>query len=207
MAPETGPGAPAGAAADEPGTPAGGPVLVVFAHLASHRSRVNAAMLGAIAGLDGVVVRDLPELYPDFYIDREAEQALLRAADLLVFQCPVYWYGVPALLKHWQDVVLTRGFAFGAGGDALRGKGFALALSTGAPREAFSAQGAHGHPLEDFLLPFVQTARLCGMRWLAPLVFYGGPGVGDAAVEAHAAGYRALLARHARGGHGPGGEG
>lgn len=45
--------------------------------------------------------------------DIREEQAKLAAAELLVFQFPLWWYGPPAILKGWLDRVLTEGFAFG----------------------------------------------------------------------------------------------
>lgn len=41
------------------------------------------------------------------------EQRKVAAAELLVFQFPLWWYGVPAILKGWFDRVLTNGFAYG----------------------------------------------------------------------------------------------
>ncbi|KAG2469836.1 NQO1 dehydrogenase, partial [Polypterus senegalus] len=40
------------------------------------------------------------------------EQKKIKAADLIVFQFPLYWYSVPAILKGWFDRVLTQGFAY-----------------------------------------------------------------------------------------------
>ncbi len=45
--------------------------------------------------------------------DVRAEQAKLAAAELLVIQFPLWWYGPPAILKGWFDRVLTAGFAYG----------------------------------------------------------------------------------------------
>ncbi|EOM77394.1 flavodoxin family protein [Rhodococcus rhodnii] len=42
----------------------------------------------------------------------EAEHAKLAAAELLVLQFPLWWYGPPAILKGWLDRVLTDGFAY-----------------------------------------------------------------------------------------------
>lgn len=172
---------------------AGPDILVLFAHLAIHRSKINRAMLEAIRGLDRVILHDLLETYPDFYIDVEHEQALLRQVQFVVFQHPIYWYGAPAIIKHWQDVVLTRGFAYGEGGTALRGKDFALAISTGALPEAYRAEGMHGYPLEVFLRPFEQMARFCGMHYRPPLVLQGGHDLPEAVIAAHARRYRQWL--------------
>nr|XP_007972034.1 ribosyldihydronicotinamide dehydrogenase [quinone] isoform X2 [Chlorocebus sabaeus] len=40
------------------------------------------------------------------------EQKKVREADLVIFQFPLYWFSVPAILKGWMDRVLCRGFAF-----------------------------------------------------------------------------------------------
>ncbi|MGC1955976.1 MAG: NAD(P)H-dependent oxidoreductase [Gammaproteobacteria bacterium] len=168
-------------------------ILVLFAHLAIHRSKINRAMVDAISGLERVVFHDLLEAYPDFYIDIEREQALLRRAAFIVFQHPLYWYGAPAIFKHWQDVVLTRGFAYGEGGTALQGKQFALAVSTGGLPDTYRADGIHRYPLEVFLRPFEQMAHFCGMRYLPPLVLQGGHDLPEAVIAAHARRFRQWL--------------
>ncbi|NP_001413092.1 ribosyldihydronicotinamide dehydrogenase [quinone] isoform 5 [Mus musculus] len=40
------------------------------------------------------------------------EQRKVQEADLVIFQFPLYWFSVPAILKGWMDRVLCRGFAF-----------------------------------------------------------------------------------------------
>ena len=85
-------------------------VLILIAHPALHRSRINKTMLNQVTGLDNITVQNLYESYPDFYIDVHREQALLLNTDLVVFQHPMYWYSAPPLLKLWQDVVLEGEF-------------------------------------------------------------------------------------------------
>ena len=94
-------------------------VLILLAHPSPDESEVNLPMIRASAKLEGVTVLDLYAEYPDFVIDVEREQARLREHDIIVFQFPLYWYSVPALLKGWQDLVLEYGFAYGSGGEAL----------------------------------------------------------------------------------------
>ncbi|WP_293694969.1 NAD(P)H-dependent oxidoreductase [uncultured Agrococcus sp.] len=48
------------------------------------------------------------------------EQAKLRRADAVVVQFPLWWYGMPAILKGWFDRVLVNGFAFGTDPDTGR---------------------------------------------------------------------------------------
>jgi putative NADPH-quinone reductase len=169
-------------------------ILVLFAHLNLKGSRINRAMLEAIGDLDHVEIHDLLELYPDFYIDLRSERRALVAADLVVLQHPIYWYSAPAIIKHWQDLVLERGFAYGPGGTALRGKAMLQAVSTGGPVETYCPGGAHGAPLADYRRPFQQMARFTGMHPLPPLVIQGGLTATDAQIAAHAARYRAMLA-------------
>ena len=45
--------------------------------------------------------------------DVAAEQAKLLAADAVIFQFPLWWFGLPAMLKGWFDRVFSNGFAYG----------------------------------------------------------------------------------------------
>ncbi len=168
-------------------------IVVYFAHLAIETSMINRAMCDAIADLPNVNFRDLHELYPDFFINTAVEQAIMRDADIIIFQHPIYWYAAPAIFKHLLDTVLLRGFAYGTGGTALHGKDFMLAVSTGAPAEEYGPGGIHHYALEDLIRPIEQTARFCGMNFMPPLVLQGGHSLPHETIRAHAARYRQLL--------------
>ena len=140
-------------------------ILILYAHPAPHQSRVNRQMADAARSLGGVLVHDVYETYPDFYIDAGREQALLEDAELVVFLHPIRWYSMPSLLKEWVDSVLTSGWAYGPGATALRGKNFWLAASTGSPDEAYQAGERHGRPFEAYLPPFEQTAQIGRASW------------------------------------------
>lgn len=127
-------------------------------------------MIAAAEELAHVETRDLYELYPNLHIDVQDEQRALRRADVVVFQFPIYWFSSPAILKEWQDVVLTREFAYGDGEKALNDKLFMLAVSTGGTLQSYSAEGRHGAELAGYLAPFEQTARFCGMKPVEPFV-------------------------------------
>ena len=75
--------------------------LVIHAHPYSDRSRAGRALVEAVQAMDDVEVRSLYVLYPDFWIDVVAEQRALVEARVVVWQCPVFWYSVPALLSLW----------------------------------------------------------------------------------------------------------
>lgn len=168
-------------------------VLVLFAHPALERSRVQTKMLAAISGLEGVHVRDLYELYPDFDIDVEAEQRALEANDRVVIQCPFYWYSVPALVKQWLDLVLEHGWAYGSGGEAVRGKSLSLALSTGGGKHAYGDAGLNRHTVAQFLYPLEATARLCGMPWLPPFLVQGAHELEASQIDVEAARYARVI--------------
>ncbi|MBL8275665.1 MAG: NAD(P)H-dependent oxidoreductase [Pelomonas sp.] len=164
-------------------------ILVLAAHpdlARSHATRTVLDTLRASPAADRVELRDLYRLYPDFHIHIDAEQRALQAARLVVMLHPIYWYSMPALQKLWVDEVLRLGWAYGPGGTALHGKDFWLVASTGGGEQAYAPGGHNHHALNDFLLPYQQSARTCGMTWLPPQVLYGAHRATDADVQAHA---------------------
>ena len=170
-------------------------ILVLYAHPEAHRSRINSRMADAARALEGVLVHDLYETYPDFFIDVPREQALLEQAELVVFLHPIRWYSMPSLLKEWVDSVLLPGWAYGPGVTTLQGKGYWLAVTTGSPESSYQAGERHGQPFDAFLPPFEQTAVLCGMQWWPPHILHGANGAPPEAIDAHVAAFRARLAQ------------
>ncbi|HIV70039.1 MAG TPA: NAD(P)H-dependent oxidoreductase [Candidatus Aquabacterium excrementipullorum] len=169
-------------------------ILVLAAHPDLRQSRVNHRLMQAAAHAGAhVQVRDLYALYPDHAIDTPAEQAELAKADLIVWQHPIHWYSMPPLMKLWLDDVLTLGWAYGHGGNALRGKDLWLVASTGGPASAYHPQGYNRHFFDAFMPPYEQTAALCGLRFLPPLVMHGAHAVNDADLAAHADVYQQRL--------------
>lgn len=151
-------------------------------------------MADAVREVDGVVIRDLYALYPDFHIDVAAEQAVLTAAEVIVFHHPLLWYAGPPILKEWIDTVLLHGWAYGSGGTALRGKSVLSAVSVGGKEDAYQREGFHHYTVPDFLRPYERTATLCGMTYLPPFVFYGSYGANEMDIHRHAEKYRQHLA-------------
>lgn len=171
---------------DELTTAAAAPdTLVLAAHPNWRESRVNHQLLAAARRVPRVAVRDLYARYPDYDIDVPAEQAALADAALVVLLHPIQWYSMPALQKLWIDEVLQYGWAYGSGGDALLGKDLWLVASTGGSEGSYHPQGYNRHFFDAFLPPYEQTAALCGLRFLPPLLFHGARRESDAAVAAH----------------------
>ena len=150
-------------------------ILVIAAHPQLDHSRATRGLMNAAARLDParVQVRDLYALYPDYFIDVATEQAQLLQAQLVVWLHPVQWYAMPALAKLWLDEVFAFGWAYGPGGRALAGKDLWLAASTGGPQDSYRPDGYNRYFFDAFLHPCEQTAALCCMRWLPPLVLHG----------------------------------
>jgi glutathione-regulated potassium-efflux system ancillary protein KefF len=168
-------------------------VLVLQAHPYPDRSRANRALAKAIEGLDGLEIRSLYDLYPDFAIDVEAEQEALLRASTIVWQHPFYWYAAPALLKLWFEKVLAHGWAYGSGGTRLHGKQCLWVVTTGGDSHAYSESGMHRYPFRDFVPVTQQTAQFCGMRWLEPILVQGAHMISTEELDTVAEGYRARL--------------
>jgi len=147
-------------------------VLVLVAHPHMEQSRINRTWKERLLQEKGITVNDLYARYPNFNIDVEREQRLLLEHDRIVMQFPFYWYSTPAMLKLWQDQVLTRGWAYG-GGDKLLGKSFILALSTGGPEHAYHEEGYNLFTIEEYTRPFQGMANLTGMTYLPHFALHG----------------------------------
>ncbi|HZE90864.1 MAG TPA: NAD(P)H-dependent oxidoreductase [Rhizobacter sp.] len=161
-------------------------VLVLTAHPHLEHSRVNRALMQAAAAVDRVEVRDLYALYPDYLIDVAAEQDALLKAQLIVWQHPLHWYHMPPLMKLWVDEVLAFGWSYGPEGHALRGKDLWLITSTGGTEDSYRPDAYNRYHFDAFMPPYEQTATLCGMRFLPPMVLHGAHHVSEAELTRHA---------------------
>jgi glutathione-regulated potassium-efflux system ancillary protein KefG len=149
-----------------------GKILLVTAHPALEKSRNNIRILNAVNELGKVTVRDLYELYPRFNINAKKEQKYLEESDVIVLQHPFYWYGIPALMKQYFDMVFTHGWAYGKSGGKLKGKVILNSLTTSGTRESYQTGQHNRFPLSSYLLPFNQLAHVCEMHYLPPYVLH-----------------------------------
>lgn len=116
--------------------------------------------------------------------DIAAEQAKLLWADAVIFQFPLWWFSMPAIMKGWFERVYAYGFAYGVGEHSdtrwgnrygegtLAGKRAMLLVTTGGWESHYSARGING-PINDVLFP-IQHGMLHypGFQVLPPLVVY-----------------------------------
>jgi NAD(P)H dehydrogenase (quinone) len=112
----------------------------------------------------------------------EDEQRLIREADVLIFIYPIWWFGMPAILKGYIDRVFTEGFAFSMDGERLagllQGKRVIIMNTTGASRDVLLRTGYEEamRKMED-----IGIFDFCGMRVFAHKYFYGVENVDEAA--------------------------
>ncbi|MCE0762356.1 NAD(P)H-dependent oxidoreductase [Pseudonocardia kujensis] len=107
------------------------------------------------------------------------EQARLARAELVVPVFPVWWGGMPAILKGWFDRVLAYGFAYVDGhrfdSGFFRGKFCQFGAVTGGTSRRFAPDGTYGS-IEQVLWPITRCmGEYLGMEVLPPFVAYAAP--------------------------------
>ncbi|TPF95588.1 general stress protein [Bifidobacterium sp. UTCIF-39] len=169
---------------------------VLLFHPNYEASKINRRLLDELAAQNpaGVDVRDEYALYPDFKIDVDAEHAFIEQHDHIVLQFPFYWYSSPALLKQWEDAVLTPGWAY-AGGNALDGKTLQLAVSTGSPASRYQKDGEYKHTMAELLSPFELMAFRVDLTWRDPFLVQNTSGITDAELDQAAKDFVANLTK------------
>lgn len=107
----------------------------------------------------------------------EEEIRKLENADLVIFQFPLWWFALPAILKGWVDRVFAMGRAYGSG--RIYDKGFflgkraMLSLTTGGFEASYVNGGEEGDIL-GILRPIHRGIFLfTGFSVLAPEIHYG----------------------------------
>ncbi|WP_199921751.1 NAD(P)H-dependent oxidoreductase [Psychromicrobium lacuslunae] len=110
--------------------------------------------------------------------DVAREQQKIIEADALIVQFPLWWYGLPAILKGWFDRVFVSGFAFGK--DPVNGRRLrfeqgpfvakrALAMTTLGDRAASIGPRGKSGELNELLFGLLHgTFAYTGMKVLQP---------------------------------------
>jgi NAD(P)H dehydrogenase (quinone) len=111
-----------------------------------------------------------------FSPDLELEMQKIEWCDLMIWQFPLWWFGLPAVLKGWVDRTFAMGRTYGGGRiyetGVFKGKRALLSLTTGGPAEAYTKDGFNGDilgilkPIHRGMLEFV------GFDVLAPHIVY-----------------------------------
>lgn len=108
-------------------------------------------------------------------IAREMEK--VERCDAMIFQFPLWWFGMPAILKGWVDRVFASGRVYGGGKwyehGAFKGKRAMISMTTGGPESMFSGWGLD--PSLDSILRPIQHGIFwfTGFQPLEPFIAWG----------------------------------
>jgi NAD(P)H dehydrogenase (quinone) len=107
----------------------------------------------------------------------QAEMNKLDWCEVLIFQFPLWWLGLPAILKGWVDRVFAVGRAYGGGKyfdrGVFAGKYAMCALTVGGLFAAYSEIGLYGS-IDAILFPIHHGIfGFVGFTVIEPFVVYG----------------------------------
>ena len=106
--------------------------------------------------------------------DVAAEHEKLLRADLVVFQFPLWWGSMPAIMKGWIDRVFSLGTVYGRNVDALKGRKVLLAVTASggdSPGENLAYMAGQLHHVTSNML------ALPGFDILEPCYVFGAGGM------------------------------
>lgn len=166
---------------------AGHEVRVSDLYAMGWKAVVDAADYGPEASSPLQVARDSGRAFEGGTLtpDVRAEQEKLLWADTIVFQFPLWWYSMPAILKGWVDRVFIFRFAYGVGEHSdtkygerygegtLAGRKALLSVTIGGQESHYGPRGING-PIEDLLFPIHHGILYYpGIEAVPPFVVYG----------------------------------
>lgn len=132
-----------------------------------------------------------------FAPDLAREQQRVLKADFIIWLYPIWWGGVPAILKGWFDRVMAFGFAYADGkrfdSGFFKNKTGILCLTTGGTVERFSVGNVYG-PIDQVLYPTQHLmVEYLGMKTFPPFVAYAAPRIDAEGREAYLRQWRARV--------------
>lgn len=132
-----------------------------------------------------------------FAAEINSEMEKIEWCDLMIWQFPLWWFGLPAVLKGWVDRVFAMGRIYGFehiyDTGVFRGKRALLSLTTGGPEEAYRSGGFNGditailRPIQRGMLQFV------GFDVLMPQIVYAPVRMTDDQRKQHLTAYATRL--------------
>jgi NAD(P)H dehydrogenase (quinone) len=111
-----------------------------------------------------------------FAPDVEAELKKMEACDLMIWQFPLWWFGLPGIMKGWVDRVFAMGRTYGGErfyeNGVFQKKRALLSLTTGGPEAVYDKGGWNGD-IQAILRPIQRgILRFTGWQVLAPHIVY-----------------------------------
>lgn len=152
----------------------------VFAHSHGRLNDTLQALAADILSKNGHEIRQT-KIDDGYDVEQEVESFIW--ADLIIYQCPGWWMGLPWIVKKYIDQVMTAGHGklyandgrsrahperkYGSGGLA-QGKRYMLSTTWNAPAEAFTdpAQFFEGRGIDGVYFPFHKAHEFLGMSAL-----------------------------------------
>jgi NAD(P)H dehydrogenase (quinone) len=118
-----------------------------------------------------------------FAPDVEAELRKMEWCDLMIWQFPLWWFGLPGILKGWADRVFAMGRTYGGErfyeNGVFKGKRALLSVTTGGPEAVYQKGGWNGD-IHAILRPIQRgILRFTGWDVLAPNLVYAPVRVSD----------------------------
>ena len=145
--------------------------LMIMGHPHPENSLSNKLIAEYMKNVDGVSVRTLKNCLKDGEFDVAAEQKALIEAEVIVLQFPFYWFSTPSIIQKWFEDVLLYGFAYGTGGDRLKGKTLLISMTTGGSKHEYVTP-EHDH-MEVLLQPVRALCEFTQMRAAEDIISYG----------------------------------
>lgn len=130
-----------------------------------------------------------------FAPDVRAEMDKLFWCDALILQFPLWWFGLPAILKGWVDRVFASGGHIYGGGKwydrgVFAGKRAMCSVTIGGPPPIYSDRGLNG-PISTILFPINHgMLYFVGFSVIEPFLVHAPARIGDGDRAAHLARYR-----------------
>ncbi|MBK8367652.1 MAG: NAD(P)H-dependent oxidoreductase [Bacteroidetes bacterium] len=133
-----------------------------------------------------------------FMPDVKTEMDKLEWCDTLIFNFPLWWFGLPAILKGWVDRIFAMGLVYGAGkgvydNGTYKNKTAFLTLTTGGPEVAYGDTGKNGN-LDTILYPIQHGMfYFAGMTVLPPFISFSPARITDEERKTQLALYKSYL--------------
>ena len=130
-----------------------------------------------------------------FAPDIQAEMDKLFWCDALILQFPLWWFGLPAILKGWVDRVFAAGGRIYGGGKwydrgVFAGKRAMCALTIGGPPPIYSEHGLNG-PIAAILFPINHgMLYFTGFTVIEPFLVHAPVRIGEEERKRHLESYR-----------------
>lgn len=165
--------------------------VVIMSHPNLVDSRLNKALYNAALGIESVSVRHIEALYgyDTRAIDVGNESEIIKNAERIVFQFPMFWLSTPPMMKAYIDAVFTHCHQAGL----LEGKQLQIAVTTGSPSSEYSKHGHISFTINEILTPLSVAADYCSMTFGRIFVAGGAIDMSDEETAAHAQRYAKLL--------------